>query len=262
VSTSESISSYRILWHGDRTWPETNAVDALLHELRAPLGASSYALDVIRRMWDEDGSPGAEADRMLRTARLGVIEAQALIRWFYRVRTLAHGQLEPELDAVSVPDIVDRALALLPEARVRVTIANDVPPVQADPLWLTQTLTNLIENATKHTPESSVAQIFVRQFSPDRVVISVTDNGTGIPLELQRDIFRPAPKTHAGELFTESDSDENVGHGLGLSITHYFVRAMGGRIWVESDGRTGTTVRFTLGVASRSGSAHDEGDTQ
>ena len=93
----------------------------------------------------------------------------------------------------------------------------------------------------------------MRQFSPDRVVVSVIDNGRGIPPERQRDLFRPAPTTHAGEITTDSDSGKEAGHGMGLSVAHYFVRAMGGRIWVESDGRTGTTIRFTLAVAREGG---------
>ena len=237
MGSSEAMDS--ILWHSDGRWHEANAVDTLLHELRTPLGASSYALDVIQRARESGQAlDDAEAERMIHTAQLGVLEAQALVRWFYRIRALAEGRLEPEIGPTSLAGAIDRALMLLPEARVRVTLARDVPPVYADPLWLTQTLTNLLENATKHTPESAVAQVFVRRYSPESVVVSVIDNGSGIPVGRQREIFRPYVRVGA--------ADEGEGQGLGLSIAHYFVRAMGGRIWVESDGRSGTTVRFTL----------------
>ena len=46
---------------------------------------------------------------MLNTARLGVMEAQSLVRWFYRVRTLTNGRLQPEAEVVSVCDTINRA---------------------------------------------------------------------------------------------------------------------------------------------------------
>jgi len=236
----------RILWQGDGAWQEANIMDALLHQLRAPLGASSYALDALVRLRErEDVMNDVETERMLRTAQMGVMEAQALVRWFYRVRKLTHGRLEPEMEVVSVQNVLERALSLLPEARVRVRLVRDVPAVAVDSLWLTQILTNLIENATKHTPERAMAQVFVRRYSPEYVVVSVVDNGRGIPPERQREIFRPAAQPAL--------EDDDEAHGIGLSIVQYFVRAMGGRIWIESDGRSGTTVRFTVPIATSDG---------
>src|SRR2546423_9046919 len=64
-------------------WTGGAAHDALLHERRAPLGAASYALDAMARVYD--GASRADAAQiapMLRTARCGVMEAQSLVRWF------------------------------------------------------------------------------------------------------------------------------------------------------------------------------------
>jgi two-component system sensor histidine kinase/response regulator len=68
---------------------------------------------------------------------------------------------------------------------------------------------------------------------------SVRDTGTGVPIDKQRMIF---------DAFTQVDSSltrRSGGTGLGLAITARLVEMMGGRIWVESDGRTGSTFHFT-----------------
>ena len=133
----------------------------------------------------------------------------------------------------------------MPNARVHVVVAADVPPVAADELWLTQILINLIDNAVKHTRSPDPVQVAVRRAAPDRVLISVIDTGAGVSLDRQHEIFAP--------YVSGARSDDLTSQGLGLSIARYFVTAMGGDMWVESDGHTGTTLSFTLPVASGDG---------
>jgi signal transduction histidine kinase len=232
---------------GGMEWTEGAAHDALLHELRTPLGAASYALDAVERVYD--GAAHADAAQiapMLWTARCGVREAQSLVRWFSQLRTIAQGSPRPDISAVAVRTIIDRAVALLPTARVHVVVAADVPPVAADELWLTQTLINLIDNAIKHTRSPDPIQVAVRCAAPDRVLISVIDTGAGVPLDRQHEIFAPYVRG--------ARSDDLTSQGLGLSIARYFVTAMGGDMWVESDGHSGTMFSFTLPAASGDGS--------
>jgi signal transduction histidine kinase len=232
---------------GGMEWTEGAAHDALLHELRTPLGAASYALDAVARVYD--GAAHADATQiaqMLRTARGGVREAQSLVRWFSQLRTIAQSSPCPAVSTVAVTTIIDRAVTLVPTARVHVVVAADVPPVAADELWLTQTLINVIDNAVKHTRSPDPVQVAVRCTAPDRVLISVIDTGVGVPPGRQHEIFGPYVKG--------ARSDDLTSQGLGLSIARYFVTAMGGDMWVESHGHSGTTLSFTLPVASGDGS--------
>jgi signal transduction histidine kinase len=231
---------------GGMEWTEGTAHDALLHELRTPLSAASHALDAVARVYD--GAAQADAAQiapMLWTARCGVREAQSLVRWFSQLRTIAQASPRPALGAVAVGTTIERAVTLVPSARVHVTVAADVPPVAADELWLTQALINLIDNAVKHTRSSDPVQVAVRRAAPDRVLISVSDTGAGVPLDRQREIFAPYVRG--------ARSDDLTSQGLGLSIARYFVTAMGGDMWVESDGHSGTTFSFTLPAASGDG---------
>jgi signal transduction histidine kinase len=231
---------------GGMEWTEAATHDALLHELRTPLSAASHALDAVARVYD--GAAQADAAQiapMLRTARGGVREAQSLVRWFSQLRTIAQGSPRPALSAVAVRTIIERAVTLVPSARVHVAVAADVPLVAADELWLTQALINLIDNAVKHTRSSDPVQVTVRCAAPDRVLISVIDTGAGVPLDRQHEIFGPYVRG--------ARSDDLTSQGLGLSIARYFVTAMGGDMWVESDGHSGTTFSFTLPAASGDG---------
>ena len=234
-------------------WTEGAAYDALLHELRTPLGAASYALDAVARIYDGAArADAAQIAHMLWTARCGVREAQSLVRWFSQLRTIAQGSPRPAVRTVAVRTIIERAVALVPNARVHVVVAADVPPVAADELWLTQTLINLIDNAVKHTRSSDPVQVAVRCAAPDRVLISVIDTGAGVPLDRQHEIFGPYVRG--------ARSDDPTSQGLGLSIARYFVTAMGGDMWVESDGHSGTTLSFTLPVASGAAVDRREGE--
>ncbi|GAC1447927.1 MAG: hypothetical protein PVSMB4_04240 [Ktedonobacterales bacterium] len=215
--------------------------DVLLHELRAPLGAAAYALDVLLRA---HGSPGEADDaHLLQTAQFGVAHAQSIVRWASQVRAIAVGSTRPTIDAVSIREAIDRSLALLPtaRARVRLEVAEDMAPVAADPLWLTQTLTNLLENAVKYTRLPDLALVSANQASPERVRISVTAFGSSISSDEQQVIFHPYVRG--------APSDDLTSRGLGLSIARHLVTTMGGDLWAESDGSTHTTLLLTLPVA-------------
>src|SRR5436305_13320942 len=104
---------------------------------------------------------------------------------------IANGAAQPTLRAVSVMMTIERAVALLQTTRVHIVATDPVPPAAADQLWLTHTLTNLIENALKYSRPSDLVEVIVRCTPADRVRISVIDAGCGIPPNQQQAIFRP-----------------------------------------------------------------------
>jgi signal transduction histidine kinase len=111
--------------------------------------------------------------------------------------------------------------------------------VVADPGQLRQVLSNLIENAVKYSPDGGTVRVAL---APDdrHVRFSVSDTGLGIPPTEQRRIF---------EKFFRLDPDMTRGiggTGLGLYICRELVRRVDGRIWVESDGRTGSTFHVEI----------------
>jgi len=104
-----------------------------------------------------------------------------------------------------------------------------------------QVLVNLLSNAVKFTPEGGQIKVEAN-LGDSAVIVSVTDTGIGIAPEDQETIF---------EEFRQVGSNyaqKREGTGLGLALTRKFVELHGGKIWVESEVRKGSTFTFTLPI--------------
>jgi signal transduction histidine kinase len=155
------------------------------------------------------------------------------------------GQMPLDLDVVSirqvVTDVIKDLEPVAKEKAINLQVHNmtDVP-VRADRLKLEQVLRNLIDNALKFTSEGQVVvQSEIRE--PERMIITVTDTGCGIPPDHHQKVFN---------IFHRAPSGVPQGAGLGLAIAKSLVELQGGRIWVESELGRGSRFSFTLPVAS------------
>ncbi|TLN05906.1 hypothetical protein FDZ74_13300, partial [bacterium] len=134
---------------------------------------------------------------------------------------------------------------------LEISLPQDLPPLWADRVRLTQVLVNLVSNANKYTDKSGeillsaerCANQWDKQGAAEVVHIWVRDNGIGISEEDQKKIFQ--------KFFRSEDpkTREAPGTGLGLNITRSLVEMQGGRIWFESEYRVGTTFHITVPVA-------------
>ncbi len=167
------------------------------------------------------------------------------------------GRLDLESIEFDLADTLDecvRTLALKAHEKnleLVCEIATDVPEVlSGDPTRLRQILVNLIANAIKFTEKGEVALEVTTEAGQERAIMLhfvVRDTGIGIPDAKKGAIF---------EAFTQVDSSTTRkygGTGLGLTISSRLVRAMGGRIWVESELGQGSRFHFTahFGVSDR-----------
>lgn len=110
----------------------------------------------------------------------------------------------------------------------------------ADPLRLSQCLSNLLSNALRHTTKGGVA--VAAQPHPTGLEITVTDSGEGLPPGAELRLFRPYEQIGTRQNSTQS------GSGLGLSITRGLARAMGGNVTYERRETGGS--RFHLTIAA------------
>jgi signal transduction histidine kinase len=120
---------------------------------------------------------------------------------------------------------------------INLNIPRDIPPIQSDKGQLQQVLLNILNNALAAVKNGGEIHIAVAPDGMGHLVISVADNGVGIPKEHLNSIFEPFFSTK-GER----------GTGLGLSITYGIVQKLGGRIEVESDPGLGTTFTVALPI--------------
>ena len=137
---------------------------------------------------------------------------------------------------------------------IEIDLAPDLPWVMADRLRMVQVLGNLLTNAARHSPESSIIRVSaVRE--EVHVAVSVSDQGRGIPADSLPHLFRK---------FSRIESQEQGGDtGLGLAICKGIVETLGGRIWAESDGPgLGARFTFTLPTVEAAGFVSPAGHVQ
>ncbi|WP_409478588.1 ATP-binding protein [Pseudobdellovibrio sp. HCB154] len=120
-------------------------------------------------------------------------------------------------------------------------LSKDLPRVNIDLPRIAQVVSNLVGNALKFTPAGGRISISAKPRKFD-VLVSVSDTGTGIPAENLAKIF---------DRFWQAEATKNKGSGLGLSIAKGIVQAHGGKIWAESQVGVGTTIHFTLPLATK-----------
>jgi signal transduction histidine kinase len=170
----------------------------------------------------------------------------ALVDDLLAVARAEAGELKLTVSPVSVVQVVRHVReALGPMARTqrRVTLLErlpdgGVPLVLADPDRLTQVMMNLVRNAVTYTPEGGLVSIEAAAAGPGHVALAVADTGIGIAPEDLGRVFERFYRTDA------SRARSTGGFGLGLSIAHDLVEAMGGTIAVESE--VGAGSRFTV----------------
>ena len=168
-----------------------------------------------------------------------------LLNNFLDLTRLDAGKMQPVWRDTDVRTAVERALSgQQPAAETKgVTIATTLPEAplgfRSDPVRLEQILVNLISNAVRHSPEGGTIALRVH-VEPAGVQFRVSDQGSGVPVELQAKIFEP---------FERFDPHSGVGTGLGLPVSRRLAEVMGGRLTVESDGQSGATFLLSLPMA-------------
>ncbi len=220
-----------------------NLVADVAHELRTPLSVLQGNLRAI-----------LDGVYPLEQAEIAALydETRLLSRLVDDLRELAQaeaGQLRLNLqptDAAKVIQATASTFALAAEAReisLVLQVADDLPPVLADPDRLAQVLRNLLSNALRHTPPGGQISISARA-AEGTVEIAVADTGEGI---------RPEDLPHVFDRFWRADRSrarETGGSGLGLAIARHLVQAHGGEMGVESKVGQGSRFWFSLPVAS------------
>jgi signal transduction histidine kinase len=123
--------------------------------------------------------------------------------------------------------------AIESNVRIQITTARDLPPLKADPSYLTQVLLNLMLNGLQAMPEGGTLTLEAKA-SNRNFIIAVTDTGTGIAAESLSRIFEPYFTTKV------------QGSGLGLAISKRIIEAHGGTITVSNPAGGGSRFEISL----------------
>jgi len=221
-------------------------ISTVSHELRTPLTSLRAALGLV-----SGGALSARPDKMRQMMDIAIGNTDRLVRLVNDILDLERiGSGKAELHSVmcSVDEMLHRCTSLLQnsaaKANIRFTIEGNGVNVWADPDRILQTLTNLISNAIKFSPQASTIpseiKLTANYVSGDEAIIEVQDHGRGIPADKLQQIFERFKQVDA------SDSRIMGGTGLGLAICRSIVSQHGGHIWATSTLGEGSTFHFTL----------------
>lgn len=211
------------------------------HELRTPLTTMrSYLEALAEGAWqDEEIAPNFlevtrnETERMIRLVN-DLLQLSKMDSRDYQIK-------KEWVDfVVYFNRIIDRfELSKERNVKFKRTLPNHDIFIEMDEDKLTQVLDNIISNALKYSPEGGFVKFSIEE-SEDKITVSISDQGVGIPkadLEKIFDRFYRVDKARSRKL---------GGTGLGLAIAKEVVNAHGGDIWASSVEGKGTTIAFTL----------------
>ena len=220
-------------------------VSTVSHELRTPLTSIK---GFIRTLLD-DTEGYYDRDMQMEFYRIIDTECDRLVRLISDLLNLSRIESGRSLDLVlaevDLSEVIDRVVeaqrAYTNNHEFDVIVPDDLPRITADRDKVDQVLTNLVSNAIKYSPEGGKITIHAKNLG-DRVSVSVSDQGIGIPDD------------QIGKLFTRfhrvdsRDTRKQYGTGIGLYLVKHLVEAHHGEVGVQSRLGEGSTFTFVLPV--------------
>ncbi len=216
-----------------------NMVSDVAHELRSPLTRSHGYLEAIK-----EGSMEPDEkviDSLYKNSKM----LKTLVNDLQDLSLAEAGQLKLDKKSILIKDVVMGASESLSVKLDKLNVELDIDDVsddlmvEVDPGRIEQVLRNLLDNALSHIDQGGTIKIGTDR-RDDWVVMTVSDNGSGIPKEDLPYIFNRFYRVDS------SRSRETGGSGLGLTIAREIVQEHGGEITVDSEEGGGTTFRFSL----------------
>lgn len=237
----ESLSRERNLEHTRR-----DLIEAVSHDLRTPLTSIRAMIESIN---DGVVTDDATVKRYLLRVQSEIENLGQLVNDLFESSHIDAGLLELHTDSVFLQQLISdtvetmTAQAALRQLTLKGKIDKELPPVVIDPTRIQRVLSNLIQNAIRHTPANGSINISATDIG-DVIQVQVTDTGEGIPAEDLTKVFERGYRSE------RSGSRQSGGTALGLSIAKGIIEAHGGRIWVYSEPDHGSVFSFTIPKAT------------
>jgi len=214
-------------------------ISALSHEMRTPLTAM---IGFTELLLEQDVGEDA------RREYLGIMHKESerlneLIGTFLQLQRHASRSEHAILRSLPVRELLENTAAayagMSPRHRLVIDSPPGLPDIRGDGDQLHQLFCNLISNAIRYSPDGGVVTLAARQDGAE-IVVSVHDEGIGIPADLQELIFEKFYRVD------NTDTRRIGGTGLGLALVREIIKLNSGRVWVESKPGKGSTFFVAL----------------
>ena len=215
---------------------------SMSHELRTPLNAViGFSEVLLERMFGDLNERQEEYLRDILNSGTHLLE---LLNEILDLSKIEAGRMELEHSVFSLHGTIEHAIALVRERAVLhgISVTLEMDPrldlIESDELRFKQVMLNLLSNAVKFTPNGG--QVAVRAVRIDeRLAVTVTDNGIGIPPDYRERIFESFQQGQRG-------ASREEGTGLGLTLCRRIVTLMGGTMSLQTEVGVGSTFGFTV----------------
>jgi signal transduction histidine kinase len=220
--------------------------ETLVHDLRAPVSSVISALEMIQDAY-MIGDPTGLVSPSLQIARRSAQRVLSMIESLLEIARLQSGNLQLDFTQVEIRSLVDQSISefSLQSNEYGIKLINEIPadltPVEIDRGKILRVLNNLIDNALKFSPEGEAILINAKVLSGERVKVTISDSGPGIPQEYRKRIF---------ERFTQvpGQPGRRRGSGLGLTYCKLAIEAHKGEICVNSRREGGSEFSFIIPI--------------
>jgi|GEM_PF-3882320 len=230
------------LAHASRLCIIGQMASELAHEINQPLSSIRIYSDFIINKMTSD----LTNDKDITTATSGISKQSELAENIVKRIMKFAKKATPKQIEINVNALIAEAISLssLEGERHGITIHqqldDNIPPVWGDPIQITQVILNLLRNSFDaiSNNDQGCNEIFIRNktFSNHFVEISVQDSGKG---------FTPESLARAFDSFFTTKKE---GLGIGLSISRSIIEAHNGKLWIDTNCKSGTIIRFKLPI--------------
>jgi two-component system, sensor histidine kinase and response regulator len=218
-------------------------LNVVSHELKTPLSSMKGMVQLLLRQFEREGT---DKTRNLQLIERSIRRMEMLVKDLLDISLIETNQLALRLQRCNMGTLCQNAIdEFIAGTHTAPFLKLEVPDkpveVEVDVDRISQVILNLISNAYKYSPPGSPITMTVKG-TENHCIVSVYDQGVGIPAELQPHIFDRFYRVPGTEVQTGS----NVGLGLGLYISNKIVQQHGGRINVQSIPEVGSTFSIVL----------------
>ncbi len=231
------VSHYKRLNHN-----QSESMRYLLHDLRSPL----TAIQGFASMMGPVGKLNEKQEHFIAKILSGVTQMTALVE-----NVQDAGRYDPDSGSYQltriptdlsqiVRKIVDNHLVPAEKTlSMSLSIAEDLPIINADETMLQRAINNLVDNAIKYTPDGGSIHVSV-SCHENKITVAVEDSGLGISPQNQAQLFNRHARIHRQEF------KKIKGTGLGLFIVRSVAKRHGGDAWVKSEEGNGSTFYISI----------------
>lgn len=223
----------------------------LAHDLRNPLTAASLALETLEsnqkvKEGEKSGLTPSLVAHLMKQARRQIRIVDRMITDILEAARGTNAQLHIQAKEIELEPICQDVILQFQDKfqakslNLKTDIPADLPLIYADPDRIKQVIVNLLDNASKYTPEQGTVNLSILHRTAYKVQVSICNSGPGIPEEDCASIFEDS--------FRLQRDKSKDGYGIGLSLCQGIIRAHYGQIWVDSVPDRGSCFHFTLPI--------------